>query len=126
MFLAFLVQIFIPLITSVLGFVGYYGRIPVLLTIFFVIYVLEILIGYITNPQSNQGTSFFAALIGLFVALFKDLNIFKTIAICLCYESAYITIITLVSFITFHISVSTGIKESHTESRGVYDENKNY
>lgn len=80
------------MIFNILGFVGYYCNIHILLILSFIFYVCEMGIGLFSGKLNNINTPILAAIIGGIIAFVCKSNIIYTIMVALCYESAIMTI----------------------------------
>lgn len=88
----------------ILGFVGFYADIYLLLLASFIYYIIETLVGLISGELKNLNTAIVAIIIGVVVAISNDISIFKTIMIALNYESALMTVFSIVYLIYFRLS----------------------
>lgn len=86
---------------SIMGIIGYYTNIPILVTVALIYIVAEAVITLYRGELKNITTYVIAIIIGLSVALYTEADVLLTVGVSLCFESLVVGIISLVFFIIF-------------------------
>lgn len=99
---------------SIMGIVGYFNGMSVLLAISAVCIVAEAVIGLCTGELRSLSTYIVAVIIGYFVAVFTKANVLSTVAVALCFEDLVLGIISLVYLTVIGIVTSKHSKKDRT------------